>query len=75
MAEPDPEKDARDQRLDELKEAYESLYKQEVRRAEVEEDYLRKLKSRSSSQSLAKKTAATNKLLLIQDINSFLAGT
>lgn len=70
----DPEKEARDARLDELKRAYEELYVQEIKRADAEEAYLKSLRARASAQTLARKNAAASKLLLIQDINTFLAG-
>ena len=73
-AQKDPDKAARDQQLDALKKAYGELYKQEMRRTDAEEAFLRSLKARSSAQTLARKNVIGSKLLVIQDINTFLAG-
>lgn len=71
----DPAKVARDKRLDQLGQALEAFFKKETRRIDVEEAILRDvLKARGGAQKLAKANASASKLLLINDITTFLAG-
>ncbi len=75
MAVENPTKKTRDALLDELKKAHDEYYKKEIKRIEVEESYLKEVvKARSSASSLAKANASASKLLLINDISTFLAG-
>jgi hypothetical protein len=75
MAVENSAKKTRDALLDELKQANDEYYKKELKRIEAEESYLKDvLKARSAASSLAKANASASKLLLINDISTFLAG-
>ena len=71
----DATKKSRDALLDELKKANDAFFDKEMKRIEVEEAFCRDvLKARSGAQSLAKANAAASKVLLINDIGTFLSG-
>lgn len=75
MAMEDPAKKSRDQKLDELLKAHEELHKREMKRIDAEEQFYRSvLKARTGSATLVKANAAASKLLLANDIGSFLTG-
>jgi hypothetical protein len=75
MAVDDPAKKARDKLLDDLLKAHEELYQKEVKRIEATAGLCRSLqKSRSSAAALVKANASASKLLLANDIGSFLTG-
>lgn len=76
MAVEDSAKKDRDALLDELKKANDELYEKELKRINAEESYLKEvLQARDSATSLAKANASRSKLLLINDITTFLAGS
>ncbi len=71
----DPAKLKRDALLDQLKAAHDAYYLKEMKRLDDEESFYKDvLKARASSTSLVKANAAASKLLLINDIGSFLTG-
>lgn len=75
MALEDPTKKARDQKLDDLLKAHEELHQKEVKRIEATAELCRSLlKSRSGAAGLAKANASVSKLLIVNDIGSFLTG-
>jgi hypothetical protein len=75
MAVEDPAKKSRDKLLDDLKKANDEMYKKELKRIDAEEKYLKEvLKARGGAKSLAKANAAASKVLLANDIASFLTG-
>ncbi len=73
MAEDDAVRKLRDQRLDELKKAKDELLSRQQKAIEAEVRYLRSLKLRGTATSLARANAQVSKLLLIQDISTFLS--
>ncbi len=71
----DPQKTARDQKLDELSRAFEQYYRNESKKIDNEASYIRNvLKARGSAASLAKANASVSKRLVFNDITSLLAG-
>jgi len=71
----DTQKADRDKLLDQLKEANDAYYEKEMKRITAEEDFYREvLKARGGARSLAKANAAASKILLANDIESFLSG-
>lgn len=75
MGDVDPSKAARDALLDDLKKAHDEYYDKEMKRIEAEEEFYKNvLKARASSSSLIKANASASKLLLINDIGTFLTG-
>lgn len=71
----DATKTRRDKLLDDLKEANDAFFEREMKRITVEETFLKDvLKARSSSTALVKANAEASKVLLVQDIETFLAG-
>jgi hypothetical protein len=75
MAVGDIAKASRDKLLDELKKTSDEVHKKQMKGIDAEEAYLKDvLKARSSASSLAKANASASKLLLINDIATFLTG-
>jgi hypothetical protein len=70
----DAQKSRRDKLLDDLKKAYDEYYKQEIKRVNVEEQFIRALQQRGGSRRAARANAKQSKLLLVQDISTFLTG-
>jgi hypothetical protein len=75
MALEDPAKKSRDKLLDDLKQAHDDYYKKELKRIDAEEGFYRSvLKARGGASTLAKANASASKILLANDIGSFLTG-
>ncbi len=71
----DAAKTARDAVLDQVKTAWDEYYKNETRAIDAEEEILQRvLKARGGANTLAKLNASRSKILLVNDINSFLTG-
>jgi len=70
----DPLKTARDKTLDELSSALTDYTANELKKIDAEAASLRARKAKSAATQLAKANASASKLLVINDINSFLAG-
>lgn len=71
----DPAKKSRDKLLDELKAAHDAYFKKEMRRIDAEEKFYRDvLKARQGAASLARANASASKILVINDIQTFLTG-
>lgn len=70
------DQDLRDQLLDDLKQALDEYYDAEESRITDEVSFVKSvLKGRTGSARLAQANAAVAEVLVINDINSFLAGT
>lgn len=75
MALEDPAKKSRDKLLDDLKKAHDDYYQKELKRISAEENFYRAvLKARGGASTLAKANASASKILLANDIGSFLTG-
>lgn len=69
------DKEARDELLDELKQALEDWYATETAAIDDEEAFLKSvLRGRTGSERLEQATAETARLLVVDDLGSFLAG-
>lgn len=74
MADDDRTQD-RDAQLDRLKEAFDDWYSREKSRLEDESTYLKSvLRGRTGSERLAQENTTEAEVLVVNDIESFLAG-
>lgn len=68
--------DARNQLLDELKRAFDEWYRNETSRIDNEVSFVKSvLRGRTGSERLARSNTSEARILVIDDINSFLTGT
>lgn len=68
--------DARNQLLDDLKSALDEWHEHETQRIDDEVTFVKSvLRGRTGSERLARSNTAEAQILVIDDINSFLAGT
>lgn len=75
MAVKDPAQEQRNALLDDLTSALEDWYKVETKAIKDEADFVRStVKGRGGAMSLSKNNVETAKVLVIDDVNSFLAG-
>jgi hypothetical protein len=71
----DDRKQARDAKLDRLKEALDSWYRREKSRLEDESTFLKSvLRGRTGSERLSRENTAEAEVLVTDDISSFLEG-
>lgn len=67
---------ARNQILDELKEALDDWHEQEIKRIDDEVEFVKSvLRGRTGSERLARSNTEEARILVIDDITTFLAGT
>jgi hypothetical protein len=68
--------EARNQILDQLKQALDDWHTHEIQRIDDEVTFMKSvLRGRTGSERLARSNTAEAQILVINDINSFLAGT
>lgn len=71
-----PDIDARNQILDDLKSALEAWHTKEISRIDDEVTFVKSvLRGRTGSERLARSNTATAQILVINDISTFLSGT
>jgi hypothetical protein len=70
----DPLKSSRDATLDELAQAFEDYVQNEMKKMDAEAQSLRNRKATGTATSLGKANAQASKLLVINDISTFLSG-